>query len=87
MADENWMRFMSYIHQNGGWTGIEPDWDTRAPSDGTGWGQVVEKALADAEDSQGGARVQILDALRTQGGAEGVVEDERGANVTWRDAI
>jgi helicase MOV-10 len=22
---------MNYVHQNGGWKGIQPDWDTTAP--------------------------------------------------------
>ncbi|EJD54694.1 P-loop containing nucleoside triphosphate hydrolase protein [Auricularia subglabra TFB-10046 SS5] len=91
VADENWMRFMSYIHRNGGWTGVEPDWDTRAPSDGTSWGQGLEQALAEVDERQQIARAQTLNALRSQIDADEIAgasqTDERGANATWRDAI
>ena len=31
--DPLWRSFLNYIHQNGGWQGDEPHWDTSAPVD------------------------------------------------------
>lgn len=45
--DPLWRKFLNYVYRNGGWKGLEPDWDpNQDPPDGpggSGGGRIVKK--------------------------------------------
>ncbi|KIY67230.1 P-loop containing nucleoside triphosphate hydrolase protein [Cylindrobasidium torrendii FP15055 ss-10] len=54
--DPLWRGFMTYVFTNGGWTGKQPTWDTKAPQDA----DVASQAMGEAEEELKRMRALIL---------------------------
>ncbi|KAF8632166.1 hypothetical protein AX17_004907 [Amanita inopinata Kibby_2008] len=76
--DPLWRRFLNYIHNNKGWTGPPPDWDTKAHVDDDGGydRSIRERAQVDMNDFT--RRMEQLTMA-------GVDDDDADVDQPWRD--
>lgn len=84
--DPLWREFLNYVHRNGGWKGLQPNWDPKNGSPDGATGFRVERAVGDegltemellAEQLK---RQVTLTAGRNTDGDEDYDEERREAN-------
>lgn len=85
--DPLWRGFMNYIHQAGGWKGLQPDWDTAEPVrlEGGYDQEVAQQAWGEMERLVERTRALVLES------SERVVDDTEDDGVgavdrPWREA-
>ena len=88
--DPLWRSFLNYIHQNGGWRGDEPEWDTDEPVDEVGEYDALarEAGVRDMNDFM--RRMESLTIQELNGDRFGHAEDdndelEDNADRPWRE--
>ncbi|KZV82088.1 P-loop containing nucleoside triphosphate hydrolase protein [Exidia glandulosa HHB12029] len=87
--DEHWRGFMAFVDRNGGWTGLEPDWDTRERDD-TGFADAISEAVEQADRQVPGRARTIGMGAQRGGGRSGARQfnprsAEQGSG--WRNAL
>ncbi|KAF8522660.1 P-loop containing nucleoside triphosphate hydrolase protein [Gautieria morchelliformis] len=87
--DPLWRGFLNYIYNNGGWRGLEPDWDTDEPIRPEGGYDVDRRKAAETEMENLIERTKSLiiensERLGTQGGDDG--DGEAQVDRPWREA-
>ncbi|KAF9067041.1 P-loop containing nucleoside triphosphate hydrolase protein [Rhodocollybia butyracea] len=70
--DPLWRGFLNYIHQNGGWKGSSPTWDTRAPVDEKSRYDAVVRGKAQLDMNE---FTRMIEAL-TIGGVQALQDGE-----------
>lgn len=84
--DPLWRSFLNYVHQNGGWKGPAPMWDTLAPVNESRYdAQVRDKAMKNMNSFTRMLETLTLNGVQADGEeGEGDVDvDER----PWNDDI
>jgi hypothetical protein len=87
-----WRGFLNYVHQEGGWKGKKPDWDTSAPVDVGNRYDAQRRAQANAETEEMIQRIRSMivnaneeaywDISDAHGGSTMTMTTQRGGMTT-----